>query len=239
VDGKLLIKSKEEAFLIQVPDLLISEALPQIEDVNELKVILYLFRAACKHGTCQRLITFREMLDDQLLAKCLIAGERNEGQVLSSALDLAVKHGVIVRAILEKKGTIDNAYLLSSEYEQVLTSRLKLNPVVVDSKSRYDAESENIKLAQVFRLYEQNIGILTPIIADELREAAKVYAIEWMESAFKEAVNLNKRNWKYILRILERWAVEGKDNGEFGRDIKKEDGTGKYVKGKYGHMVER
>ncbi len=62
----------------------------------------------------------------------------------------------------------------------------------------------------IFVLYEQNIGLLSPLIADELRDAADHYPVEWVESAFREAVQQNKRNWKYIRAILRRWETEGR-----------------------------
>jgi len=80
--------------------------------------------------------------------------------------------------------------------------------------------------------------MITPMIAEELQEAEKLYPPRWIEEALKEAVTLNKRSWRYIARILERWASEGKDSGEYKRDVKK-DGPDKYVKGKYGHLVQR
>ncbi|MGC8787666.1 MAG: DnaD domain-containing protein, partial [Anaerolineae bacterium] len=65
----------------------------------------------------------------------------------------------------------------------------------------------------IFILYEQNIGLLQPIIAEELQEAERAYPQEWIEEAFRIAVERNVRNWKYVRRILERWAAEGKDEG--------------------------
>src|SRR5579863_8012189 len=62
----------------------------------------------------------------------------------------------------------------------------------------------------IFVLYEQNIGLLTPLIADQLRDAADLYSQEWIEAAFREAVQYNKRNWKYISAILRRWETEGR-----------------------------
>ena len=32
-----------------------------------------------------------------------------------------------------------------------------------------------------------------------------------MEAAFREAAANNRRSWKYIARILERWKIEGPD----------------------------
>jgi len=54
----------------------------------------------------------------------------------------------------------------------------------------------------IFILYEQNIGLLTPPIADELRQAEQTYPAGWIEEAFREAVSLNKRSWRYIRAIL-------------------------------------
>ena len=99
-------------------------------------------------------------------------------------------------------------------------------------------ESRQPATVNIFTLYEQNVGIITPLIAEELKEAERVYPPGWIEEAFREAVDLNKRSWRYIARILERWASEGKDSGEHKRNIKKDD-PDKYIKGKYGHLVQR
>ena len=91
----------------------------------------------------------------------------------------------------------------------------------------------------IFVLYEQNIGLLTPMIAEQLKDAEKLYPASWIEEAFRIAVNMNKRRWGYISSTLERWSTEGKDSGEPGRDSKKKSSPGRYVKGKYGHLVRR
>jgi DnaD/phage-associated family protein len=63
----------------------------------------------------------------------------------------------------------------------------------------------------VFKLYEENIGPLTPLIADMLKEAEVFYPAEWFEEAFTIAVKNNKRNWRYVEAILKRWKEEGKN----------------------------
>ena len=134
-------------------------------------------------------------------------------ETLRQALNSAVEHGALLHSTLNINGVLEDVYSLT-----------------IDS---YKPPTVN-----VFTLYEQNIGMITPMIAEELKEAEKLYPPQWIEEAFKEAVTLNKRSWRYIARILERWASEGKDSGEYRRDIKK-DGPDKYVKGKYGHLVQR
>lgn len=67
-----------------------------------------------------------------------------------------------------------------------------------------------IERPNIFVLYEQNIGLLTPMIGSQLEDAADHYPPEWIEAAFSEAVQRNKRNWKYINAILRRWETEGR-----------------------------
>lgn len=67
-----------------------------------------------------------------------------------------------------------------------------------------------IERPNIFVLYEQNIGLLSPLLADELKDAADQYPAEWIEAAFREAVQHNKRNWSYIRAILRRWETEGR-----------------------------
>jgi len=134
-------------------------------------------------------------------------------ETIRRALDSAVKHGALLQSTSNSSGVTKKVYSLSDDSRQ---------PSAVN----------------IFVLYEQNIGMITPMIAEELQEAEKLYPPGWIEEAFKEAVTLNKRSWRYIARILERWASEGKNSGEYKRDVKK-DGPDKYVKGKYGHLVQR
>src|SRR5882724_7834371 len=68
-----------------------------------------------------------------------------------------------------------------------------------------------IERPNIYVLYEQNIGLLSPLLADQLIEAEKHYPYEWIEDAFREAVQRNKRNWSYIRAILRRWETEGKE----------------------------
>jgi len=147
----------------------------------------------------------------ELLSHELLATMGEE--TIRQALNSAVEHGTLLHSTLNINGVLEDVYSLTDDSRQ---------PPAIN----------------IFALYEQNIGIITPMIAEELKEADKLYPPQWIEEAFKEAVTLNKRSWKYIARILERWASEGKDSGEYRRDIKK-DGPDKYVKGRYGHLVKR
>lgn len=70
-----------------------------------------------------------------------------------------------------------------------------------------------------FRLYESNIGPLTPMISDALKDAEKTYSPEWVERAILEAAKSNVRNMKYIEGILQGYAKRG--SPDIGRDFVK------------------
>lgn len=65
------------------------------------------------------------------------------------------------------------------------------------------------KQKNIFQFYSENIGPLTPFISDALQDAEKRYPANWIEAAFKIAVERNARNWKYIDAILRDWGIRG------------------------------
>lgn len=75
-----------------------------------------------------------------------------------------------------------------------------------------DALAQNLKdvaMKEISRTYESVIGIINPIIADELREAVDLYPSKWIMDAIHEAAIQNKHSWKYISAILTRWKAQG------------------------------
>jgi len=68
-----------------------------------------------------------------------------------------------------------------------------------------------------FTLYEGNIGPLTPMIADAIKDAEQTYSPEWVHRAILEAAKSNVRNMKYIEGILQGYAKRG--SPDIGRDF--------------------
>ena len=82
---------------------------------------------------------------------------------------------------------------------------------------RRDATTTSENLAKISRLYEENIGMLSPVAAELLKDIADRYPPGWFAEALKEAVANERRNLKYITTILERWKVEGFKSKKVGR----------------------
>lgn len=66
---------------------------------------------------------------------------------------------------------------------------------------------------EIFRIFEQEIGPLTPMVAEVLKEIEVDYPAEWFRMACREAVLNNARNMKYVKAILARWKVQGLPSG--------------------------
>ena len=168
-----------------------------------------------------KFVTLRELVADKSLAKSIKDVPGVHG--MEEAIALCVQRGIFLAVTTNNK--TETAYLLNTEQNRKsiksmtdadVESPLQLPP----SSSSPRADSPNI-----FSIYEANIGMLTPMIADDLREAENLYPASWIEDAFREAVEQNKRSWRYIERILERWTQEGRGNGQPGRYFKK---SGRY-----------
>lgn len=104
-------------------------------------------------------------------------------------------------------------------------------------KELLDNGLQTITQKNVFSLYQENIGLITPICADELKYIAEDYPLEWFEEAVKEAVNQNARKLKYIKAILERWKDKGFKSDTRSIDKKTKQSTPKAtIKGKLGEL---
>ena len=230
----------ERAEVTPIPTLFFTSIMPLIDDIAELKTVLHIFRVLSRRRGFPRFVTLSELSSDTILAEGIASSSTVAiDTTLERALNLATEHGILLHGKLDKGDKAEDIYLINTEAEKKTFEKIMRGEIVPEGFTpAKQIDGQSMKMPDIFTLYEQNIGILTPLLAEELQEAEKRYPIDWIESAFKEAVSLNKRNWKYIVRILERWFVEGKDNGAFGRNIKKEvDDPFKYVKGKPRHRV--
>lgn len=60
-----------------------------------------------------------------------------------------------------------------------------------------------------YQTYEQNIGPLTPLIADAIKDAEETFTAAWVSRAIAEAAASNARSIKYIFGILAGYKQRG------------------------------
>lgn len=215
-----------------LPKILFTDILPYIDDIAELKVTLYLLRTLYEKKGYPRFLTSGELLGDGLLVTS-VGGE----DAVRRGLGLAVGRGTILKSTLEQAGETEELYFLNTEGDREVRARIESGKIELEGFTVRESGYSSGDRPNIFSLYEQNVGMITPMIGEELKQAEKLYPASWIEDAFKEAVSMNKRNWKYIDAILRRWESEGRSHGESGRDPK--EGPDRYAKQKYSHLFRR
>jgi DNA replication protein len=220
-----------------IPNIFFSNVLSEIDDLVELKVTLHIFWILYQKRGYPRFITFDELISDSVLIRGL-RGEGSPPSPLRQGLTKAVSRGTILCLKLERDGETHELYLINDDAGRKAAEKIESGELKVGNLAKAEPCPVSQEQPNIFTLYEKNIGMLTPIIAEELKEAEKQYPASWIQDAFKEAVDLNKRSWRYISRILERWAAEGKHDGEPGRYSKADSSPEEYRR-RYGHLLKR
>jgi DnaD/phage-associated family protein len=217
-----------------MPDLFFSELLPDIDHLGEQKVTLHIFWLLTRRKGERRYVGGEELTADRLLLSGLATPGMSPGEALQAALDRAVTRRTLLRVTTGRDADRRDWYFVNSEkgrkdMDDLLAGRWR--PVGEEQPIQLQVQRPNI-----FVLYEQNIGPLTPLLAEELMEAEASYPTAWIEDAFREAVELNKRSWRYVRRILERWATEGKTDETSRRGD--ESDRRRFIEGEYADYVE-
>lgn len=222
-----------------IPNLFFSRLLPEINDIAELKTTLHILCSLYGKRGYPRFTTYHELLSNKSLMSSLKEGEKPPEEVLGNALEMAVKRGTILHLVVDRGGTPEDVYFLNTESDRRAVAKIQNGELALAGlkAARQPQPGVDTEPPDIFTLYEQNVGMLTPMIAEWLKEAEKLYPEDWIRDAIKEAVSLNKRSWRYIDRILERWSAEGRGDGTY-RGYSKT-GSDKYSKQKYGHIVKR
>ncbi len=199
---------------VRLPQEFFTEILPGITQPAELKVTLHVFFLLKASRRRPRMVEWATLCADTTLLRSLraIAPLRPFEDVLVDGIEAAVRRGTLLHVPVPEGPRVGNWYLANTERNRAWAARVGdgdiswLPPAMVPSER-----------PTIFRLYEQNIGILTPMLAMELREAEEVYPAGWFSDAVREAVRSNKRSWRYVRAILERWARDGRE-GHAGID---------------------
>lgn len=210
---------------VAVPAPLLGTLLERMDDLAELKCVLRTAALLSQKRERPRFVTLAELQADANLARGVPAADgRMAADEIERALGKAVKRGVLAFAIVGDGERRQPIFGLNTESDRAALAAVK-GARAPSERTRTDdfppADSAGGERPNIFALYEQNIGVISPMIADELREAEGLYPEDWIEDAIKEAVTNNKRSWRYAAAILDRWEREGKGHGESGRHPKK------------------
>ncbi len=219
----------------RIPSLFFKELLPQIDDLAELKVTLYALWQITRLEGEVRYLTEENFSGDPEFMAGLGATTAAQLAAVRGGLERAVNRGTLLRTTLpEGEGELALYFFNSPRGQAAVRS-------VEDGSWRPsdgDLPTPTLSLEQpnIFQLYEENIGPLTPLIADTLRQAEKEYPEDWIRQAVGIAVQNNVRKWKYIEAILRSWQDGGRDERQ-DRGFTKKDRRG-YLEDEFAEFIE-
>jgi len=200
---------------VAIPQSFFTDVLPQLSDLAEVQVTLAVFRLAAAAGGIESPVGEHAIVRDRPLREALrvVGSPREPDRRIAAGLDLAVGRGTLLRFAAEHGEQHLSWYYVNTPVNQALVSAMSRGAVAPPVALWQDGQVPRVvpERPNVFRLYEQNIALLTPLIADHLVDALERYPVEWIEAAIAEAVNYNRRSWRYVQRILDNWEANGRD----------------------------
>ncbi len=164
-------------------------------DKAELKVVLYIIRETFGYHreTCE--VSIRE----------LATGAGLTARNAYNGAEKAIARGLVEKTVSTTRKTTWRAVVGEDTalypLRQRTVSLRKSKPLVKEIKEIEIKKNDDDVLATISKAYSSEIGMITPMIADELREASTEYPVKWTLDAIHESAINNKRGWKYILAM--------------------------------------
>lgn len=226
--------------LTPIPASFFTHALQSVEDLAQLKIILYILWWHSRCETSPPYITFKSFTKDKIFMSGIGNDKRSQLESLKHGLQLAVEQKILLTAsvTIEKKN--EEIFLLNTPEGQSAIGAIQKGNWEATNDETYPIRLD-LEFPNVFKLYEENIGPITPIIADALKEMENLYPPAWIEEAFEEAIKNNVRKIRYIEAILQNWQKEGRNDRTDRRRSKKsekEDDPERYIKGEFSDFIE-
>ncbi|NJL03501.1 MAG: DnaD domain protein [Chloroflexaceae bacterium] len=224
--------------LVSLPPEWFTQVLPAIVLPSELKVTLHTFyRLSQQRGTPRR-ISWEMLAQDALLLQGLrnLSKVRPPADLLAEGLAAAVQRTTLLHVPLADELRVVNWYVVHTAANRAWAEQLRL----VQQVRLAEPDVVAAPPLNIVQLYEQNIGVVTPLLVDELRTAEERYPAAWIEAAMREAVRANARSWRYIQKVLERWYANGQPI-QYASDQPQRSGIDveRYTSGAYGHLFRQ
>ncbi len=185
----------------RVPNAVLGRVLSSIGDADEIKLILRAIWLLEHQRGYPRYITRDELRRDRVLSVAL-PDQSDFDRILKSATD----RGVFVEV------SINNNVCLMFNTEaarraSLNTSRMTDNLNKDDDS--WETPAASTGPADAFRAYEENIGILSPMIRQSILAALEDFTDEDITHAVRIAVENESRSWSFVAGVLRRWARDG------------------------------
>jgi len=161
--------------LVRLPESFFAQLLPNIETLAQLKLVLYIFWHAEHQEGGIRYFRLAGLISDPTLVK-MTGGE----QPLKQALSDLIRLGAVLEA---KPPLLDQTYYFINGPQ----GRAALKAIQHGDWHENNQEGPPLHLPpdrpNIYKLYEENIGAITPMMAEILKADEATYPKPWIEEA--------------------------------------------------------
>ena len=211
-------QAEPEPAVSMLPKEFFDEILPSVGDLAELKLVLFVARLSARSGS--GLVEVSDLLSPQILRAVAPSTSPQPAELrLQQSLQRAVANGHLYRLNV-RGGDVSRTYvLLATAANRDVVQRIEAGEIPPSEVPKLKGgDTVEVYRPNLFSFYEQNIGPLTPLVAEQLRDAERSYPRAWVEEAMRRALTYNKHSWRYVQTILNEWeTVGGPDTGARGR----------------------
>ena len=156
---------------LPVPAPMFGPLLEQIKDASGFIITLRIIWMLQQKKGRLRYVSSEEVFGDKILANALGSKE-----AIQNSINMVVKGGILLQI---RRENASDAFMLNSESDREIAS--DIGSIYESNNQPADPwEIENTP-PEIYSLYEQNIGILTPIMSEKLTEAEDKYPTGWIK----------------------------------------------------------
>ena len=197
----------------RVPNSVLGRVLAEVEDPRTLKLILRAIWLLERQRGYPRFISVEDLRGDRILAAVI-----NDDSIFSASLASAIARGVL----LEVSVNSAQALMLNTESARRVSSDAFASIEMPDEDSDgWDSPTASALPSDAFRAYEENIGVLSPMIRENILTALEDFTDEDIAYAVRIAVESESRSWSFVAGVLRRWLRDGvpheRSDGKTGR----------------------
>jgi DNA replication protein len=221
--------------LIRIPESFFTQLLATSKDEEVIRLTLFAFWLLELQERTPKFFTRQDFLTQECIQQAFQQKSTpNAKKGILNALEKTVQAGIFLQVNLTGAKEDEAIYFINTPKGRAAAAALANGDWNIEYKHQQPVRAQMNK-PNIFKLYEDHVGAITPIMAEFLMEAENDFPAAWITEAFELAVAKNARNWRYIEAILKRWQENGKD-GESQQNTEKS--WQKYLEGENGDAGE-
>ena len=202
---------------VLIPARLLTDLLSRIDNLAETRLTLYCYQQIGRLSGQAAWLRARALRSDPVLLDLMsgLSELHSSQEILEDALEKALVRNALLE--LELPGADgepdDQALFLNTEQGRRLRTAMRAAGSEVRSDGRIPVVAQ-LSESEPFKIYHQNFGLLTPVLADQLRNLIEDFPSPWVCEAMEIAVARNKKALAYVKAILNRWEQEARESGK-------------------------